>query len=236
LALIAVAAVMRFASAYYHFALLDPMSLVPVLAGIALFAGGWRVLRWAGPSIVFVGLMVPLPGAIGGLLSHPLQRAGTMSATYALQTLGFPAVAQGNVIVLSDTQLGVVEACSGLRMMMLFFAVSFAIAFLVKRPLLDRVIILASAAPVALVANIARIVTTGMLHDLASHKAADALFHDLAGWFMMPLAVLLLWLELGLLARLLTPPRSLAPVPWSAATMSNLGKTAKQNQESLRGR
>lgn len=218
LALIALGGWMRWVSAYYYFALVDPLSLVPMLAGIVLFVAGWRALRWAAPAIAFLTFMVPLPGMAAGLMGHPLQRIGTLVSTYALQTMGFWAVAHGNVIQLSETQLGVVEACSGLRMMMLFFAVCFAAAFLVKRPLLDRVVILLSAAPIAVLANVARIVATGMLHELVSAQAGDTLFHDLAAWFMMPLAVVVLWVEMGLLDRLLVKPElpgrlALSPVP-----------------------
>jgi exosortase len=213
LPLMALGAAMRLASVHFHLALVDPLSLVPLLSGIVLFVGGWRWFRWAAPSLAYLVFMVPLPGFVGGLLSHPLQQAGTICSTYLLQTLGIPATSQGNVIVFPDSEMGVVEACSGLRMMMLFFAVSFAAAFLVKRPLLDRIVIFVSAAPVALIANTARIVTTGVLHEVASHKAADALFHDLAGWFMMPFAVLLLWLEMALLARLLVTPSRTNTVP-----------------------
>jgi exosortase len=210
LCLLGVAGVMRWASAYFFFALLDPLSLVPLLAGIVLFVGGWRALRWAAPAIGLLVFMVPLPGFAAGLLSHQLQRVGTIVSTYALQTVGTPAVSQGNVILLSEAQLGVVEACSGIRMMMLFFAVCFAYAFLVKRPLVDRALILVSAMPIAVLANVARIVTTGVLHELVSHKAADTLFHDLAGWFMMPLAVVMLWGEMALWDRLLIAPRPAA--------------------------
>ena len=35
--------------------------------------------------------------------------------TYALQTAGFAAVAEGNVIIVGDLHIGVLEACSGLE-------------------------------------------------------------------------------------------------------------------------
>ena len=228
LPLIALAGAMRWVSAYYYFALVDPLSIVPLLAGIVLFVGGWRALRWAAPAVALLVFMVPLPGFVAGLLSHPLQRIGTIAATYTLQTIGFGATAQGNVIRLGEVELGVVEACSGLRMMMMFFAVCFAAAFLVKRPPLDRAVLILSAAPVALLANVLRIVATGVLHETVSHEAADFLFHDLAGWFMMPLAVILLWGEMKLLDCLLIPPQpdTAATARWmvSGGTASEPGK------------
>lgn len=215
LPLVLLAGLMRWVSAHYLVALVDPLSLLPLLAGGVLFVGGWRALRWATPAIALLFFMIPLPGLAAGLLSHPLQRAGTIASTYVLQTLGLSAIALGNVIQLTETQLGVVEACSGLRMMMLFFAVCLAYAFLAKRPTLDRVLIIVSAVPISLLANVARIVLTGVLHEWVSPTWGDVLFHDLAGWFMMPLAVVLLWIEMELWGRLLVVPQPATHVPAS---------------------
>ena len=44
------------------------------------------------------------------------------------------------------------------------------------------------------------------------HELADVVFHDLAGFFMMPTAVVLLWLELGLLSKLLVEPGPTRPI------------------------
>jgi hypothetical protein len=61
------------------------------------------------------------------------------------------------------------------------------------------VVIVASAIPIALIANIARITITGVLHETVGERIASIVFHDLAGWLMMPLAVILLGIELRLL-------------------------------------
>jgi exosortase len=203
LPLLALAAAMRWASAYYYFALLDPLSLIPCLAGLAILLGGWKALAWSWPAIVFLVFMVPLPGFLAGTLSHPLQRVGTLASTYIIQTLGIPAVAQGNIIVLTHGEIGVVEACNGLRMMMLFMTVCTGAAFLMTGSPLLRVLVVLSAAPISVIANIARITITGILHETASQAVADWVFHDLAGFLMMPLAVVLLWLEVAFLSRLI---------------------------------
>lgn len=201
--LVALAAVMRWASAYYYYSLLDPMSLVPCLAGLALLLGGWRALAWSWPAIVFLAFMVPLPGFLAGTLSHPLQRIGTLASTYIIQTIGIPAVSQGNIIVLTHGEIGVVEACNGLRMMMLFVTVCTGAAFLMTGSPLLRLLVVISAAPISVVANIFRITLTSILHETASQQVADWVFHDLAGFFMMPLAVVLLWLEVAFLSRII---------------------------------
>jgi exosortase len=140
-------------------------------------------------------------------LAHPLQRFATLASTYALQTLGLPAVAEGNVIVIDDVRIGVLEACSGLGMLVTFFALSAAVAFVVDRPLLDRLILLFSAVPIGVLVNVIRITATGLLHRTVGSATANAVFHDLAGWLMMPLALGLLWLEMLYLSRLFPMPR-----------------------------
>lgn len=223
LALLAVCGAMRAAAAYLFVAPLEPLSLMPCLAGVTLFVAGWKALQWAGPSIAFLFFMVPLPEAVAGILSHPLQRIGTIASTYVLQTLGIPAIAQGNVIVLTEAHLGVVEACSGLRMMMLFFAVCCGAAMALKRPMLDRILIALSAPPIALLANVLRITVTGLLHETASREVADWVFHDLAGFFMMPAAVVVLWTEAWLISRLLLPPAPAGPVALGMAMAGSVG-------------
>ena len=141
------------------------------------------------------------------MLSAPLQRLATICSAFVMQRFGMPALADGNIILLGDHQIDIVEACSGLRMLMVFFALSTAFVLLVRRPWPDKACLLASAIPIALVSNIARIVLTGVLFETGvTSEAIHAFFHDAAGWLMMPFALILLWVELTLLSHLLIDP------------------------------
>lgn len=200
---------LRGAGTYGSFDWLTAVALLPCLAGLCLLAGGGRALRWAWPAIAFLLFMVPLPYAVEIALAHPLQRLATVAGTYALQTLGFAAFAEGNVIRLGQVRIGVVEACSGLSMLLIFFALSTAVTVVVRRPGPDRAVILLSAVPIALLANVIRILVTAILHKTVGGRVADLVFHDLAGWLMMPLALVFLGAELRLLAWVLLPaPRT----------------------------
>lgn len=203
----------RIFAAHFYVEWVDGISLLPFVAGLFLLVGGWHALKWSWPAIAFMFFMVPLPYTVEVMLREPLRRMGTVSSTFLMQTLGLPALSEGNVIVVGDFRIGVVEACSGLRMLMIFFALSTAVALLSNSALWEKVVIILSSIVIALAANIARITITGVLYLTTSSKLAELVFHDLAGWLMMPLALLLLWGELWLLKNLFTEEerRPLAP-------------------------
>jgi exosortase len=194
---------MRLYGGYYSYTWLEQISLIPCIAGLTLTLGGRAAWRWSWPAVLFLAFMIPLPYRVATSMSEPLQRLATVTSTFVMQTCGLPALAEGNVILLNDVEIGIVEACSGLRMLVVFFALATAVALVARRPLLDRIVVLFSAVPIALVANIARITATGVLHEFVDSATANAFFHDVAGWFMMPLALVILGVELKLMAALL---------------------------------
>ena len=68
------------------------------------------------------------------------------------------------------------------------FALSTAAAFVIQRPLYEKVIVFLSAIPIGLVVNLIRITVMCWAHITFGRHIADAPFHDYAGWLMMPLA------------------------------------------------
>src|SRR5205807_527695 len=164
---------LRFAGTYLYFEWLAAVSLLPCLAGLALLGGGRTALRWSWPAVAFLVFMIPLPHRLEVALAHPLQRLATLVSNYALELLGFVAFAEGNVIRLGEVRIGVVEACSGLSMLLNFFALATAVVLLRPRPPLERGVILLSAVPIALLANVVRILVTAILHKTAGKELAD---------------------------------------------------------------
>jgi exosortase len=170
------------------------------LAGLALAMGGWHLLRVALPSIAFLFFMLPLPPSLNLRMAGPLQRLATAGSLSMLQVLGMPVMAEGNVIVIGDAPLEVARACNGLSMLLSFVTLITATVILVRRPALERVVLLASAVPIALVSNVLRITATALCYYYLGPKAGEKIAHDLAGWAMMPIALVLVWLELRLLS------------------------------------
>jgi exosortase len=207
-----VSAALHITGDYFFIDWLSEIAFLPCLAGLCLCLGGWKLLRLAGPSIGFLGFMLPLPYRVEVGLANPLQNLATQGSTYLLQTMGLSAYAEGNFIVLTQRKLNVLEACNGLGMLVTFFAVTTAVALVIKRPLVDRAVVVASAIPVALLANVIRITGNGVFGEmtpgLVDSLGAERLDFCL-GLLMMPLALALIWLELLVLSRLLVeqPPQ-----------------------------
>lgn len=185
------------------------MSYIGVLLGVTLLAGGMKLFRWAGPAVVFLVFMFPLPSVIerGGLLF--LQRLAAAASTWSLQLLGLMATRDGNRLIVNGLAepLEVADACSGLRMLTIFGAMSVAVAMTMDRPWWDRLVVVISAVPIALVTNIIRIVATALLFWWLGqdNELVSRLIHDWAGLVMMPIALGFLWLEYEVLTRLSVP-------------------------------
>ena len=187
---------------YFFLEWVSAAAILPVLAGIGMCICGPKLLRWAWPAIAFLVFILPLPFSVETGLAYPLRRLATVASTYVLQTLGFAAVSEGNRIIMENSALNIVEACNGLGMLVTFFAMATALAILMQGRVADKVILVASGVPIALAANTIRITTTGVLKETIGSGIADALSHDAAGWFMMPVALVLLFIEKLILDKL----------------------------------
>lgn len=211
LALVLSGIALQCASAYMSDPVFGPLSIIPCLWGVVLFLGGWRGLHWLWPSIVFLGFMVPLPSFMASLGNLWLQNIATICSTFLLQTMGVAAVSYGNTIVLTGTELGVAEACSGLRSTVLFFAVSVGAAFLING-LPERIAVMLTAIPAAIIANVIRITATGLLYKYATRELAEVVFHDVFGFFMLPMAAGMVWSVSKLTSSLLVLEDDSAPL------------------------
>lgn len=226
---------MRLFVARYRIITIDMYTFVPALAGVALLSGGWSMFRWAWAPIFFLIFMYPLPDEATRYLLGPLQTMATMVSTYAIQTLGIDAIREGNQIVVGKMHLGVVDACSGLRMLTIFIALSVAIVMLGDMEWYESLVILASAVPIALTVNAIRITLTGVMYTI-DPAIAEKIFHDWAGYFMMPLALALLYLLQKLLSILfVVDDMALVPVaPLGGAGSVGGGDAGRRNRTGLR--
>lgn len=221
-----VAVLCRLFGAGTSFLPLEGLSLIMALASCVVLTGGWAGVRRFWQPLFFLVFMIPLPYEFSRAMGAELQRIATTASMFLLRCAGQPAITEGNRILIENITLNVVEACSGLRMLMTFIAFSIAAVFLMRRHWIVRGIVLLSAVPVALATNILRISATGLahvwLHDSDQKTKVLDFIHDFNGWMMMPVGLAMLLTELWVLKHLLienvrrpapAPARSPAPTP-----------------------
>jgi exosortase len=172
---------------------LSRTSFIFLLAGLIVQLRGWRFFRamllpWA---ILF--LAIPLPAIIFNQVALPLQFEASRLASGMLGLLGVPVLRQGNVIVLPSLTLDVVEACSGLRSLVSLITLAVLYGYFFERRNVRRILLIAAAVPIAVLANGARIMGTGLLGQYWNPDKAEGFFHEFTGLvvFFVSLALLL---------------------------------------------
>lgn len=179
-------------SGYAYF---RPLSAIAALGAVVLFLGGWRLVRHAWLPIAFLVFAVPLPRRYYVGMTLPLRQIAASVSTVLLNLLpGVDATASGVVIDIVykghrlEPGLDVAEACSGMRLLMAFLALGVAMAYLHYRPTWQRVVLLLSTVPIAMLCNIIRVAVTGVIYVLAEPRYTQGIYHDMLGLAMLPLA------------------------------------------------
>jgi len=179
---------LRVISRWAFFDSMDGWTIPLALISISWVVGGRAFFVWSLPAMLFLFFMVPLPFRVESELSRPLQWIATRASTFVLQLLGQPAISEGTTILLGDQTLEVERACSGLRIFVGVFALSYVYAMLARRNWWEGIVIVLASIPIALIANMARIVVTGLCYQWLSGETARKFSHDLAGYFMILIA------------------------------------------------
>jgi exosortase len=178
----------------------DAITLLPALALLTMTHGGWAGLRRAWPAIAFLIFMFPLPPRINEQLARPLQGLATTGSTLLLGMSGLWVISEGNVLFINDQPLEVAEACNGLSMLLTLAATVSAAVLLVPMSRWKKLVAALSAVPIALACNILRIALTAWCYQLYGSQVGGTYAHTLAGWLMMPTALLFVGLELAILS------------------------------------
>jgi len=206
LALFAAAQMMRYFGLFFMYSSAERLSLVVSIASVTLFLFGWQLFRKVLPILFFLCLMLPLPRSVHAAIMLPLQNLATNSAVFFLEMMGYAAIQQGNIIHLNGTTVAVAEACNGLRMVTSFFVIIGLVVLLVQRKWWEKLIVLFSGLPIALLCNAIRLAITTIVFTKLSGEKLETIFHDFGGYAMMPLALVIVIFEFWFLAKLTMVP------------------------------
>jgi exosortase len=209
-AMLVLAIALRYVAALAAEAFVGRASMFLALAGLVVWAWGFRqLLHWWLP-VTLLALSVPLPDMVLGALALPLQFKASQLGASLLAMRGIPVHLSGNVIRLPGHDLFVTEACSGLRSLTALLSLGVLLGGILLRTPVARIVIVALSIPVAVLVNGVRVFFTGFLVSFVDPALGEGFSHMTEGWllFLVAFAILGLfaWVALKLEDR------------WSAST------------------
>ena len=172
---------------------LTRIAFLGTIAGLIVYFLGWPMLRAVSFPMGFLLLMIPLPVLVYNEIVFPLQSLASSFATRVLETVNlFPVLKEGNVLVLPNNRIEVVEACSGIRSLMSLITLAVAYGYFVERNRYLRIALVLLVLPLAVVSNGFRVVGKAVLTYYWGPKAAEGFLHSFSGWVIFIVATCLL--------------------------------------------
>jgi exosortase len=175
------------------------ISMPVMAAGIVLFLFGRKVATTLTLPLLLAFMMVPFPYIIYYKISFPMQLMSARLSTGVLELLNVSIIRKGNVLMLPNYTLEVVAACSGLRSLMTMVTLALIFTAFSGLSTVRRVILVASAVPIAITANTLRLVVTAVGAYKISPHFADGIAHTVSGLIVFISGLLLLFLTAGIL-------------------------------------
>ena len=170
------------------------LSFLLVLSGLVLYFGGAAAMRTLLFPVCFLVFGIPLP-----FLPRVTTLLQSFSARYtslALGALGVPIKTVGAEIQLGSGEVFVIGVpCSGMHTLISLLAVAAVLAYLLKcRPpsFYRKAVLFSAAFPIALFANVTRLVALLLIADRYGGEVAMRYFHDYSSLLLFAVALLLL--------------------------------------------
>jgi len=170
-----------------HWIWLSRTAFLVSLVGAVVALYGLRITKELAYPLSTLVLMIAPPSFVYESLTLSLQLLASRLGEVSLEFLGYSVVRDGNILELVGAKLSVEEACSGIRSMLSILFMCTLYNYFFVRGNLSRGIILAMAAPVAILGNAGRIVATGIASQYNSawiHGPA----HDAFGYISIVVA------------------------------------------------
>ncbi len=169
---------------------LSLFGLALLLWGIPFYLYGWNVARVLIFPCSYLFLCIPLNFLDS--LTFPLRIFSTIVSTSVLNGLGIAAQRSGSAIysmAAGGFSFDVADPCSGIRSLIAMMALTAVYAYLTQKTLIRKWLLFFSCIPLAIIGNIARIVTVALVAQSFGEKAALGLYHDYSGYVIFSVAI-----------------------------------------------
>ncbi|MBI3323721.1 MAG: exosortase/archaeosortase family protein [Candidatus Omnitrophica bacterium] len=179
---------------WWHIGFLSGFAMLGTIWGLVWTVWGWPVLWSLRVPMLFLLFMVPLPGVLLISTSFRMKLVAASLATHVLTLTGIPAEQAGSTIHVPGMSVIVDDTCSGLRSLISLIALAALWTALMpsgtKR--WQKLTVIAASVPIALVANMVRILVLVLLSAIYGPGIAEGFIHYGSGVVVFGIALLAL--------------------------------------------
>lgn len=178
----------------YDFLSLEALGLyVSGLAFLFAVVGAGPMRRNWFP-LLYLAFMLPPPGWLVDGVTAPMKEFASVAATALLEPMGVPIVREGVTLFVAQYQLLVEDACSGMNSLVGLVAISSLYIYLARNATWRyALVLLAFVVPIAIAANILRIIVLVLLTYFFGDGVAQGFLHVTAGLFLFATALILVF-------------------------------------------
>jgi exosortase len=177
-----------------HTELLAAAAIVLALPGLSLVFLGVARTRVILIPLLFLAFALPIPLTFTEAIHLQLRHIATAATAAALPLLNIPVFVEGTTLHLPNGAVQVADACSGFSTLYAALAVAFLTAYSTTSPA-RRVLVLLSAAPLAIAANALRVIALVFLVVWRGEAILETFIHPLSGMMTFALALpIIFWL------------------------------------------
>lgn len=174
--------------------LASAFSLVLLLPGLALLMLGPARTRAIAFPLLFLVFMLPIPLALTSRVHLFLRHIATAGTAAVLPWLGIPVFAESTTLHLASNTLEVADACSGFSTLYASVTLAMLTAYFCSS-WTRRALVLAAAVPIAIAANLVRVVLLAVMVNWQGPGFLDTWMHEATGMLTFALALpVIFWL------------------------------------------
>lgn len=175
----------------YDFVTLEAGGVYGVGVAILQSRVGMRPLIKHWFPLLYLAFTIPPPSAVLADITAPLKALVSEASTTWLASFGLPVAREGVTIFVGQYQLLVEDACSGMNSLVGLIAVSLLYIYLMRgSSWVYSIILVCFVIPIAIVANIFRIMTLILLTYYFGNEVAQGFLHFTAGMLLFTTALL----------------------------------------------
>lgn len=182
----------------------ESAALYGVLLLLGFYYWGPAAMRRLWFALLYLAFLIKPPYGMVAEATQPLKIAISELSVDLLHALGYPVGQSGVLIQIDQYELMVQQACAGLSSLVTLFALGLLYIHLIKpASRLHAVLLLAAIVPIAMIANLLRVLLLILLTYYAGDAIAQSMAHDAAGVVTFSLSMLGMFLFDRVLGRTL---------------------------------